>query len=86
MNHENKCNVDLDDLIQKAEEGFGEHYKELGYDIHYFLDMAKKMQYNPNGKDIQYPRKRFKPQRASEIVANNPIAQKAISDYLGIPL
>jgi len=32
----------------------------LDYDINYFLDMHKKMQYDPNGKDIQYPGRRRK--------------------------
>ena len=32
----------------------------LDYDINYFLDMHKKLQYDPNGKDIQFPRTRSK--------------------------
>ncbi len=32
--------------------------KASQYDVNYFLNMAEKMKYNPNGKDIQYRRKK----------------------------
>jgi len=37
------------------------------YDVNYFLNMHKKMQYDPNEKEIQYPRKKSKIKRVNLI-------------------
>ena len=53
-------------------------------EIESFLEYHRRLQYNPNGKDVQYHGRKINIEDSRDYVANNKVAQKAIRNVFGL--